>query len=147
MRIARYEPWSLVHKMHNDLDRIFAARGATGGSPEEPVADWLPAVDIAEEESRFVVRADIPGVSPDMIEITMDDGILSIRGERRSEIEDGDERYRRVERASGRFFRRFNLPDAADAEGITARHSHGVLEIVIPKQAKVMPRKIAVEAA
>jgi len=145
MRIARYEPWNLVHKMHHDLDRIFAS-GPDRGT-EEPVADWLPAVDIAEEQQRFVVRADIPGVSPEMIEITMDDGVLSIRGERRNEIENGDEQYRRVERASGRFYRRFNLPDAADAEGITARHSNGVLEIVIPKQARVMPRKIAVETA
>ncbi len=147
MRIARYEPWSLAHKMHNDLDRIFAARADADGGPEEPVADWLPAVDIAEEDSRFVVRADLPGISPDMIEITMDDGMLSIRGERRSDIKESDERYRRVERASGRFLRRFKLPDAANSEGISARHSHGVLEIVIPKQARVLPRKITVEAA
>ena len=92
MRIARYEPWNLVHKMHHDLDRIFAS-GPDRGT-EEPVADWLPAVDIAEEQQRFVVRADIPGVSPEMIEITMDDGVLSIRGERRNETEDGDEQYR-----------------------------------------------------
>ncbi len=144
MKVVRYEPWSLIDRMHRDIDRLFAGTTANEATAEEAVADWVPAVDIAEFEDRFVVRADIPGVDRDAIEITMDEGVLTLRGERATNEE---AEFRRVERARGRFFRRFNLPDAADAEGITARHSNGVLEIAIPKQAKVMPRKIAVEAA
>lgn len=144
MKVVRYEPWSLIDRMHRDIDRLFAGTTANEATAEEAVADWVPAVDIAEFEDRFVVRADIPGVDRDAIEITMDEGVLTLRGERATNEE---AEFRRVERARGRFFRRFNLPDAADAEGITARHANGVLEIAIPKQAKVMPRKIAVEAA
>jgi HSP20 family protein len=147
MKVVHYEPWGLINKMHRDLDRLFASAPAVEPGHDEPVADWLPAVDIAEEDGRFLVRADIPGVEPDMIEITMEDGVLSLRGERGTAVAENNAQYRRAERASGKFYRRFHLPDVADAEGITAHHKNGVLEIVIPKQAKVMPRKIAVEVS
>ena len=110
-------------------------------------ADWRPAVDIVEEKARFVLRADLPGVDREAIDVSMEDGFLTITGERatedRTEV-DGIERYERV---SGRFYRRFSLPETADADGITARMQNGILTIEIPKLPEVQPRRIDIEAA
>ncbi|HEX6550558.1 MAG TPA: Hsp20/alpha crystallin family protein [Gammaproteobacteria bacterium] len=144
MNMIRYEPWSLMTQLHNEMNRLFE-RGDNNGAVA--ATDWTPAVDIKEEAQRFVIHADVPGVDPKDIEVTMEDGILTLRGERKSESRDEQNGWRRVERVSGTFFRRFSLPDTADAEGVSARGSNGVLEIVIPKQAKVQPRRISVKAA
>ena len=108
-------------------------------------SQWMPAVDIREEHDRFVLDADIPGVDPQDIEVQMDRGMLTIKGERRSEAVGATERYARVERVHGSFHRRFALPDSADPERITAAGSHGVLRIVIPKKAESTPRRIQVD--
>jgi len=110
------------------------------------ISHWRPAVDIKEEDNRFLIKADIPGVDPKNIEITMEDGVLTIKGERTSEKEEKREDFRRVERSRGTFYRRFSLPDTADAEKIEANGRDGVLEIVIPKQDKVLPRRITVKS-
>ena len=109
------------------------------------VSHWRPAVDIKEEDNRFLIKADIPGVDPKDIEITMEDGVLTIKGERVTEKEEKREDFRRVERSRGTFYRRFSLPDTADADKIEAKGKDGVLEIVIPKHDKVLPRRIAVK--
>jgi HSP20 family protein len=109
--------------------------------------DWFPAVDIFEEESRFVVRADIPGVSPADIVVNMDGGTLSVSGQRQAEDRSEVAGVSRYERATGRFSRRFTLPDSADADGIKASSTNGILEISIPKQPEVQARRITVEAA
>jgi HSP20 family protein len=146
MALQRYEPWSLITQLQNELERAFEDRVAHG-ERDSTIADWSPAVDIREEDSRFVLRADLPGVEPKDIEVTMEDGVLTLRGKRELERREQREGYRRVERVSGRFFRRFTLPDTADAEAITARSSQGVLEVSIPKQPKLQPRRIAVDAS
>ena len=146
MAITRYEPWSLINQLQEEINRLFESRGlAPGREQEGTVADWVPAVDIREEPDRFVILADVPGVDPKDIEITMDNGVLTVKGERETASEEEREGYRRVERARGTFMRRFTLPDTADAEHISARSRNGVLEIVIPKHERVQPRKITVE--
>lgn len=114
---------------------------------EDPLADWAPAVDIVEEKERFVLRADLPGVAPDAIDIHMDKGILSISGERQDSSDDEQNGVRRLERVTGRFARRFTLPETADADNISARCSNGTLEVSIPKLPEVLHRRITVEAA
>jgi HSP20 family protein len=146
MTLMRYQPWNLINQLHRELDRAFDGT-LRSDSENAVVADWLPSVDIKEEPDRWVIQADLPGVDPKDIEITMEDGVLTLRGERKSESREERDGWRRVERVSGQFFRRFSLPDTADAEGITAKGIHGVLEIAIPKQAKVQPRRITVKAA
>jgi HSP20 family protein len=94
-----------------------------------------------------VLRADLPGVNPDDIDVSMDDGILSVSGERHTAERSESEGIRRYERATGHFYRRFTLPESADAEGIKARSSNGILEIEIPKLPEVQARRITVEAA
>ena len=107
-------------------------------------SQWMPPVDIREEHDRFVLYADIPGVDPQDIEVQMDKGLLTIKGERSTESTSETERYSRVERVHGSFHRRFALPDSADAEGITASGSNGVLRIMIPKKPESTPRRIQV---
>jgi HSP20 family protein len=146
MNITRFEPWTFVDLLHRDLDRLVANRGVTR-DPENPVADWVPAVDIVEEQDRFVLRADVPGVKPDDIDVSMDQGALSISGERHAIAADEEGGVQRIERATGRFLRRFTLPESADAEGIAARCHDGILEVSIPKAPEVQARRITVEAA
>ena len=146
MHLTRFEPWSIVDLLHRDLDRIARSR-FNGSDDESAVTNWVPAVDIIEEENRFVLHADVPGVDPKDIEVSMDAGVLSVSGERQSENVTSESGFRRVERAHGRFFRRFNLPDTADGEGITARSSNGILEVSIPKRPELQARRITVEAA
>ena len=149
MNITRYEPWSFINALHRDLDQITSRRyglapASEGGST---VADWVPAVDVLEQDEQFLIRADLPGVSADAIDINMEDGVLSLSGERQHESEEVKDGLKRVERVSGKFYRRFSLPDTADADAIKAKSKDGILEISIPKQPKVQARRISVEAA
>ena len=106
---------------------------------------WVPRVDIKEEAERFVIFADLPGVDPNSIEVQMDKGILSIKGQRSTGTAEEGARFSRIERAHGTFSRSFALPDSANPEGITAAGRHGVLEITIPKRAETTPRRIQVQ--
>jgi len=146
MHLTRFEPWSIVDLLHRDLDRIATSRFSDDAN-ENTVANWVPAVDIVEDKNRFVLHADVPGVDPKDIDVSMDAGVLSVTGERKTENVSDEDGFRRVERASGRFFRRFNLPDTADAKNITAKCSNGILEVSIPKSPEVQARRISVEAA
>ncbi len=145
MNITRYEPWSLLNLMQRDFERATGQYGS--GDVSTSVADWVPAVDIVEEKDRFVLRADLPGVSADDIDVNMDDGVLSLSGERSLETNSEVDGLRRVERASGKFYRRFSLPETANAEEISAKSANGILEISIPKVPQTQARRITVEAA
>lgn len=148
MNPTRYEPWTLMNLLHRDLDRIAGRHfGVAGeaGDDANAVADWAPPVDVIEEKDRFVLRADVPGVNPDDIEINMDNGVLSIAGSREREKTEEARGLRRLERVSGRFHRRFTLPDSADSENVAAKYVNGILEVTVPKQTEVLPRRITVK--
>lgn len=146
MNLVRFQPWSIADLAGRDFDR-FATRRFAHNNTATPVSDWIPAVDIVEQQDRFVLTADVPGVTPADIDVSMEDGALTIAGERRIEKHDKADGVRRFERISGRFQRRFSLPDTADADGIAATSANGILEVTIPKQPEVQPRRITVEAA
>ena len=146
MNLTRFEPWSIADFLHRDLDRLFERRFGQAGDNGNTIYDWVPAVDIVEEKDQFVVRADVPGVEPEDIELNMDNGVLTVSGERKLENVTEQEGFRRIERASGRFLRRFTLPDTADAENIKAKSKNGILEVSIPKLPEVQARRITVEA-
>jgi len=144
MSLTRYEPWSLFEQMRRELDRAMDSRTAEGSSVA--TSDWVPAVDIAEDQDAFVILADIPGVDPKDIEVHMEHGVLTIKGEKEAERREEKDGYKRVERSYGSFYRRFGLPDSANPEKISAKSNHGVLEVRIAKLEKVQPRKIAVNS-
>jgi HSP20 family protein len=146
MSITRYEPWLLMNRLHRDLDRLFNSP-ATGEEQQQSVVEWAPPVDIREQDKQFLIHADLPGVELKNIDVSLEKGVLTIRGRRDLESRDEKNGFRRVERVSGEFFRRFSLPDTADSQSVKARFTNGVLEVAIPKQAQVLPRRISVEAA
>jgi HSP20 family protein len=144
MNLTRYpSPRHLQDEIRQVFDKFFQTEDTDASNVV--TSQWVPRVDIREEASRFVIYADLPGVDPESIEVQMDKGMLSIKGERNTEAAEQHEGYTRVERAHGVFFRRFALPDSADADGITATGKHGVLEITIPKRPETTPRRIQVK--
>ena len=149
MSIVRYHRHSPRHfAFHNEMRQVFDRLLDQQGTDDSPAAtaQWHPRVDIREEASRFVIHADLPGIDPQDIEVQMDRGILSIKGERRGDAGEDARRHSRIERRHGNFHRRFALPDSADADGIIAHGRHGVLEVVIPKRPETTPRRIQVGA-
>ncbi len=146
MSLIRYNTQSQFRGFENDMKQFFDKFLAPDGDDQSNVvtSQWQPRVDIKEEPKRFVIAADIPGVDPKDIEIHMEKGVLSIKGERNAETRSEDGKFTRVERVHGSFYRRFALPDTADAEQISASGRNGVLEIVIPKKAESTPRRIAI---
>jgi HSP20 family protein len=148
MSIARHTAWNVSNGLQRDLRQVFERFINTEDSVQPNVAtsQWAPRVDIREEAQRFVILADIPGVDPQGIEIDMDKGVLTIKGERKSEVTEQNGKFTRVERSQGSFHRRFALPDSADADGISASGKHGVLEVSIPKKPETTPRRITINA-
>ena len=150
-KMVRYPQWSGDNANQDSLrqlvDRLFEGSLFPSGSADESsvvTSRWVPRVDIKEEPDRFVLYADIPGVDPAEIEVQMDKGMLTIKGERRSEEKEETENFSRIERRYGAFHRRFALPDSADPERIAAHGDNGVLEISIPKRPETTPRRIQV---
>jgi HSP20 family protein len=133
----------MLDQLRKEMERAFERTGNESGSVV--TSDWTPAVDIRESDNAFVIVADIPGVDPKDIDVHMENGMLTIKGERETEKKEEKEGYKRVERQYGSFYRRFSLPDTADAEKIAAKCKNGVVEITIPKKEAVQPRKISVE--
>ncbi|MBV1889625.1 MAG: Hsp20/alpha crystallin family protein [Gammaproteobacteria bacterium] len=144
MKIATYRrPTSLFEQLHKEMGGLFERQPATANFDTEK---WAPAVDIKETDTAYEIHADLPGVKPDDIEITLENGELSIQGSRQSSSEETQDDYQRIERFSGSFLRRFTLPDLADGENVSARTNEGVLELVIPKMEKAKQRKITVQS-
>lgn len=147
VRRTNRNPARNVWDLQSELSRMFDSPLfdlARDGSTVE-TSQWVPSVDIREDQNRFVVEADIPGVKPEDIEVTMENGVLAIRGERKHEHTEDEGGFRRVERARGVFYRRFALPESADPDNIKARGENGVLKIEIGKQEKAQSRRIPVE--
>jgi HSP20 family protein len=151
MNILRYRQMPAQGRLQNDLrqvfDRLFEGNFFDQDESDDSsvvTSQWVPRVDVKEEQDRFVLYADLPGIDPDQIEVSMDKGILTIKGERTSETSDQTDRFSRIERRYGSFYRRFALPDSADPEGIQAHGRNGVLEITIPKKPEAAPRRIQV---
>ncbi|MDQ7996821.1 MAG: Hsp20/alpha crystallin family protein [Luteibacter sp.] len=130
--------------VRNVFDHLFGNEIAAPASQAESA--WAPRVDIREEAGRFLILADVPGVDLAAIDIQMEKNVLSIKGERKAFASETEGKFSRVERTVGAFKRSFTLPESADAEGITASGSNGVLEIAIPKKAESAPRRIVVNA-
>ena len=150
MSLVSYEPWGFLDKFQRQLNHLAYSGELFANYDNDSLnmhtSGWRPAVDIKEEKNCFLIVADVPGINPKDIEITMENGVLTVKGERHLDAEDSDENYKRVERMNGTFYRRFSLPDTADGERIEAKGSNGVLEITIPKHEKVLPRRIEVKS-
>ncbi len=150
-RLRRWDPFELLEEMEAEMER-FWRRWPCGGWPrlprrrEEGAITWTPSVDVYEKNGELVVKAELPGVKKEDIEVLLEDGDLVIRGERKAEREVKEEDYYRMERLYGSFYRRLPLPDEAQADKIQANYTDGVLEVRIPLQAKqkAEPKRIEI---
>ena len=142
MALIHQQPVSLFNHFNGDINRYFGAVRSRAAANQE--RNLAPAVDIREEENRYLLSADIPGIARENIEITLEDGVLTLKGERTAESETDDRKYRRRERLHGTFMRQFTLPETVDTQNISATVKDGVLDVVIPKQAKPQPTRITI---
>jgi HSP20 family protein len=141
MSLVHYKPVNLFNQFNDEMNRHFSTTRAGAANQEH---GWLPAVDIREEDTRYLINADVPGINSKDIEITLEEGVLTVKGERNTETDISAAGYRRRERTHGTFMRQFTLPDTVNATSISATAKDGVLEITIPKQDKPEARKITV---
>ena len=146
MALMRYEPFNLLNQLQRDMNRLFESSRRGDEETGQLLADWAPAVDIKEEPNQFVIHADLPGVEVKDIDITLENGVLTLKGQRALEKKEESETYRRIERVRGTFLRRFSLPEAVDAEKVAAKCKDGVLEVIVPKRASAQPRRISIES-
>lgn len=143
MALMTRNPWQLLDMLNQEMSRRYEPD--LDDDTRVVGSNWSPAVDIREETGRYVLHADIPGVRPEDIEITMEKGVLTIRGERKHDAQESEEGYHRIERAHGTFMRRFSLPDNVDAEKISATSKDGVIEILLPKAGSTEPKRIQIK--
>ncbi|GLQ45551.1 heat-shock protein [Dyella lipolytica] len=149
MTLSRNVIWGTPSAFPSDIRQVFDRflQHDENDTSHGVTSQWAPRVDIREEDQRFVIFVDVPGVDPAAIDISMEKGTLTIKGERTIEKSEQNSRFTRVERSHGSFHRRFTLPDSADADNVSAHGKHGVLEIVIPKKAEIAPRRITINTA
>lgn len=146
--LVRWDPFREMSLLRNNMNRLFD--DAFGNLPQERSGEngtYGMALDVSEDEESYTVQASLPGVSADAIDVTLNDNVLTIRGEMRDENETKQQNYHLRERRYGVFSRSISLPASTDADNIDATHDNGVLTLRIPKAEQAKPRKISVKAS
>ena len=148
MALVRWDPVREIDSLQGEMNRLFSTffdsptnRGGNGGAGARR---WIPAMDLIETGEHFVLKADLPGMTQDDVNIEVENNVLTISGERKTEHEEKHEGYYRLERATGAFSRSLTLPEGIDAEAVSATFDNGVLEVRIPKPAQAQPRKVQI---
>jgi HSP20 family protein len=142
MSVSRWDPFQDLLAIQDEMNQVFGrARQGQGGGRV-----WAPALDISERKDAYVVTVEVPGVNPDDLDITLEDGLLTIQGERQFTQESTEQQFHRVERRYGSFRRSITLPSQVQADSIEASFENGVLEVVVPKAEEAKPKKISVKA-
>ncbi len=149
MALVRWDPFRELEEVSDRLNRMFARPVAsrTEGKETMIVADWTPSVDISETEQEYQIKAEIPDVKKEDVKVTVEDGVLTIQGERKHEKEEKGKKYHRIERSYGSFVRTFSLPDVIEEEKVKADFKDGVLNLHLPKSEKAKPKAIDVKVA
>ncbi len=148
MNLVRFDSFRDMRFLHARFDRLVSdafTRPMNAGDDETLRASWLPSVDVHENENQITLRAELPGLAEEDVELTVDKGRLTIQGEKRLEKEDTDGDYRRIESSYGSFYRSFPLPDSIDQNKIEARFDNGVLNVILPKTEEAQPKRIEVK--
>lgn len=147
MALMRWEPFREFEDIQARLNRLFGGSGLRAADQNFSFTDWAPAVDIEETEKEYLVKADLPEVKKEDVKVTVDDGVLTVEGERRQEKEEKNRRFHRVERAYGKFVRRFELPTEVDAAKVQADFKEGVLNVHLPKSPSGTPKTVQVKVS
>jgi HSP20 family protein len=148
MSLVRFDPLQELDAIQARLGRLFPTRSAFMPESEEGLlGDWLPATDVQETEKEFLIKADLPEVAKNDVKVHLQDGVLTIEGERRREKEETKKTFHKMEREYGRFIRRFVLPTEVDAAKVQAEFKDGVLNVRLPKSEKATPKTIEVKVS
>jgi HSP20 family protein len=149
MALVRWDPFRELEEVSDRLNRMFArpATRTANGKETMTVADWTPSVDISETEGEYQIKAEIPDVKKEDVKVTVEDGVLTIQGERKHEKEEKGRKYHRIERSYGSFVRTFSLPDVIEEDKVKAEFKDGVLNLHLPKSEKAKPKAIEVKVA
>ena len=150
MALVRWDPVRELDSLQGEMNRLFSTffdtptgRAGNGGTTAAS-RRWIPAMDLVETGDHFVLKADLPGISENDVNIEVENNVLTVSGERKTEHEEKHEGYYRLERATGAFARSLTLPEGIDAEAVSATFDNGVLEVRIPKPAQAQPRKVQI---
>lgn len=145
MSIVRYDPFRDLRTLQEEVNRLFSTN-LTRGFGEEGIGRgaWVPSVDIFENKDQIVLEAELPGMKREDFELTVENNVITLRGERRFEKQDDTDNYHRVERSYGSFTRSFTLPQSVSAEGANAEYSNGVLRVTLPKREEAKSRRIEI---
>jgi HSP20 family protein len=149
MNLIKWDPFRELEDVSTRLNRIFGRPLARMEPNSEMLAmvDWTPSADISETDTAYLIKAEIPGVKKEDVKVTLQDGILTIQGERKSEKEEKDKKFHRIECSYGSFMRSFRVPDDADESGVKAEFKNGILNVTLNKSAKAKPKAINVSVS
>lgn len=149
MNLVKWDPFRELEDVSNRLNRLFA-RSLVKAEPASdilPLNDWIPTTDISETDTAYLIKAEIPGVNKEDVKVTLQDGMLTIKGERRQEKEEKDKKFHRIERSYGSFLRSFRMPDDADESAVKAEFKDGMLNVTLAKSEKAKPKAIEVSVS
>ena len=148
--LTRWDPLKEMEELQNRLSGLFGRAPVRRGNGEQEsitVAEWAPLVDITEDDKEYLIKAELPEVKKEDVKVAVENGVLTISGERKSEKEERNKKFHRIERAYGSFERSFIVPDDADADKVIAEFKDGVLRVHLPKSEKAKPKQIEVKVA
>lgn len=146
--LSRWDPFKEIEETQSRLARFFGlprTRSGPGSQELMTLTEWAPSVDISEDDKEWLVKADLPEIKREDVKVTVENGVLTISGERKFEKEEKDKKYHRIERSYGNFVRSFTLPDAADGSKVNAEFKDGVLKVHLPKAEKAKPKAVEVK--
>jgi HSP20 family protein len=147
--LARWEPFKELEDLQNRLSNLFGRAPVRRTESKEDItlAEWAPLADITEDDKEYLIKAELPDVKKEDVKVTVENGVLTLSGERKFEKEEKNKKYHRVERAYGSFMRRFTLPDDADPENVKAEFKDGMLTVHLSKSEKAKPKQREVAVA
>lgn len=148
--LTPWNPFKEMEDLQSRLAKVFGlapARVGNGAEELMTVAEWTPSVDITEDDKEWLVKADLPELKKEDVKVTVENGVLTISGERKLEKEEKNKKYHRIERAYGAFVRSFSVPDGADAEKVNAEFKDGVLKVHLPKNEKAKPKSLEIKVS
>lgn len=146
MNLVKWDPFRELEEVSNHLNRIFGRTPARAETGHEmlAMADWTPSVDISETDTAYLIKAEIPGVKKEDIKVTIQDGMVTIQGERKMEKEEKDKKFHRIERSYGSFMRSFSVPEDVEEGDVKAEFKDGMINVTLPKSGKPKAKSIEV---
>ena len=146
MNLVTYDPFRELRSLQDEVNRVFSANFNRGGDNEMTRGAWSPSVDIFENKDNIVLEAELPGMSPEDVNISIENNVLTLHGERKFEKKDEGDNFHRVERSYGSFTRSFTLPPTVSSEDVDATFDNGVLRLTLAKREEAKPRRIEIKA-